>query len=397
MDITAFHPDQRDWSSSRPHRPPILSLWSEPPRSAPTYHLGYLLFNGRLILDYAGNPIKAFRHLPLTISSAVGGFRIETWSRQDIHRLRIDDILARLRTRTTPNGQEPLQRGGNLYNRSNNFRLKSGLIDFRNRNDVARTAARAYLDSLRTPAQRANNQALDRDLTAEEFDTLKDLGRKGRLDAAAGPSANPSPRTPVPTPVLRVATARKPRAAHHPHRSSTPEPTPATPLIQAPVQNLPDSRDDVPKTLKEIYHINDAISETVQHFIRLTAQNPKRPDTHHSYTSRWNALQAEFAPIWKSQRPELEMPSLFKLPKWTGGVARWEDDWRTKLGGVEKCKTDKQFLEYMDATAEGRAYVGRHETWVSVRDKWCNSHRGRVEEAMVEIESPSEKEEEEEE
>ena len=74
MDLTPFHPDQLDWSSDRLHRPSILTLWSDQPGSAPTYPVGYLLFNGRLILNYAGSPIRAFRHLPLTISSAVGGF-----------------------------------------------------------------------------------------------------------------------------------------------------------------------------------------------------------------------------------------------------------------------------------------------------------------------------------
>ena len=99
MDITSFYPNQLDWISDRLHRPSILTLWSQYLGS--TYPLGYLLFNGRLILDYAGNPVRALRHLPLIISSAVGGFRVEAWNRQDIHRLGIDDILARLRTRIT--------------------------------------------------------------------------------------------------------------------------------------------------------------------------------------------------------------------------------------------------------------------------------------------------------
>ena len=121
VDITSFHPDQLAWSSNRLHRPFILTLWSEQPALAPAYPFGYLLFKGRLILDYAGNPIRAFRHLPLTISSAVGGFRLETWNRQDIRRLRIEDALARLRTRISAQGREPLQRGGNLYDRAHSF------------------------------------------------------------------------------------------------------------------------------------------------------------------------------------------------------------------------------------------------------------------------------------
>ena len=211
MDTTSFHPDQRDWSSSRAHRPPILTLWTEPEGSAPTYPIGYLLFNGRLILDHAENPIRAFRQLPLTISSAVKGFRLEAWTRQDFHRMRIDDILARVRTRTTPNGREPVQRRGDLADRANLFRLKSGLIPFRQRNDAARIAARVYLDSLRTAAQRASNQAIDRDLTADELVTLKELGKKGRANAAAGASASVSVNSPATT--LAPAIAVKPTSS----------------------------------------------------------------------------------------------------------------------------------------------------------------------------------------
>ena len=45
------------------------------------------------------------------------------------------------------------------------------------------------------------------------------------------------------------------------------------------------------------------------------------------------------------------------------------------MGGAEKCEVDEEFLAYMDATAEGGAYLGPDGTWRSVRDTWCNSHR----------------------
>ena len=383
MDITSFHPDQRDWSSTRAHRPPILTLWSEPPGSAPTYSIGYLLFNGRLILDYAGNPIRAFPHLPLTISSAVKGFRLETWARQDVHRLRMNDILARLRTRITSKGQEPLQRTGDLYDRASIFRLKSGLISFRPRNDPTRNAARAYIDSLRTPAQRASNKATDRDLTFDELATLKELGKRGSVNATAGLS--PSISTPA------AAPARLTRS----HRPTTPpQSIPATPLNPAPAQNLPDSRDYVPETCKESYILRDALEETVEHFKKLTGRNPKPTNTAESYSSQWNKLQAQFAPIWKSQRPAEEIPLLFKLGKWTGGIGCWEDDWRTKVGGEEGNRDGEMFLEYMDATQEGTAYLGSDGTWRSVRDTWCNSHRNLREDQRGQIDLTGEEDSE---
>ena len=392
MDITSFHPDQLNWSSNRLHRPSILTLWSEHPGSAPNYSLGYLLFNGRLILDYAGNPIRAFRHLPLTISSTVGGFRVEAWNRQDIHRLRIDDILARLRTRITAQGREPLQRGANLFDRAHSFRQNSGLIAFRIRSNATKNAARAFLDSLRTPAQRAANKAIDRDLTPDELATLKDLGRRSSMNAAAGSSANLSPRAPATTSAPAVTMTPAFRATHPRLPSSPPQSAATSRPAPTPAQHLPDSRDDVPKTCKDSYHLNDALSETVLHFKKLTGQrNPKPTNTNQSYTSRWNALQAQFAAIWKSQRHTEETPSLFKLSKWTGGIARWEDDWRTQVDGEERCEVDEEFLGYMDATAEGGAYVGQdRKRWRSVRDTWCNSHRETREGGRGQIDLTSE-------
>ena len=387
-DITSFHLAQRDWSASRAHRAPILTLWSEPPGSAPTFPIGCLLFNGRLILDYAGNPLRAFRHLPLTISSAVKGFRLETWIRQDIHRLHIEDILARLRTWNTPNGRRPLHRRGDLTDRANAFRLKSGLITFRPRNWAVRLAARAYLDSLRTEAQRANNLAIDRDLTPDQLATLKELSKMGPKNAVSGSSGSVVVSTPttVSAPTVVVTPISRPPRRHHPsptpqpapscrHRPlPAPQPTPASSPTPAQAQDLPDSREDVPETCKESYILRDALEETVEHFKKLTRQNPQHTNTFQSYSSQWNALQAQFNPIWRSQRPREETPFLFKLRAWTGGIARWDQDWRVQVGGVERDRETEVFGEYMDATHDGTAYIGPGGSWRSTRDTWCNSH-----------------------
>ena len=301
----------------------------------------------------------------------------------------MDDILARMRTRITGQGREPLQRLGALYDRAHFFRQKSGLIAFRIRSDPTKVAARVFLDSLRTPAQIAANKAIDRDLTSDELATLRDLGKKSGLNAAAQSSANPSPRVPATTPAPAVAIAPDSRAK----RPRLPPPTPQsaasnTPTsASAPAQNLPDSRDDVPKTCQDSYHLNAALSETILHFQKLTSQRtPKPTNPTQSYTMRWTALQAQFVAVWKSQRPAEERPVLFKLGKWTGGIARWEDDWRTKVGGEERCGVDEEFLGYMDATAEGEGDVGQdRRCWGSVRDTWCNSHRETVGDGRMQI------------
>ena len=392
MDLTSFHPDQRDWGSSRAHWPTILTFWAEPPGPRPTYPVGYLLFNGQLILDYAGTPIRAFRNLPLTISSAVKGFRLEAWMRQDFKRLRVHDILARLRTRNTPNGRVPLHKQGDFTDRVHFFRVKAGLVTFRPQNSAPRVAARNYMDSLRTPAQRANNLAIDQDLTPNQVATLKEISRGIRANALAGPGAGASANAPanVPAPAPARVPARVP--ARIPAPAPTPSPTvtppsgssqrrrqhaaprPATPPTPAPVRNLPDSRDAVPETCKESYTLVKALDETILHFNMLTGQPPKQTNTAKSYSAQWNALQAQFTQIWKSQRPAEEIPQLFKLCKWTGGISCWNDDWRTKVGGEERDREAKRFGEYMDAAPEGAPYLGPDGGWRSVRDTWCNSH-----------------------
>ena len=395
MDITSFHRDQRDWGSSRAHWPTILTLWAEPPGPRPIYHIGYLRFNGQLILDYAGTPIRAFHNLPLTISSAVKGFRLEAWMRQDMKRLRVNDILARLRTKNTPNDQVPLHKQGDFKDRVHFFRVKAGLVTFRPYNSAPRLAARAYMDSLRTPAQRASNLAIDRDLTPDELATLKETSRGVRANAVAGPGVGANAN--VPAPALAPGPAQVPARAPTPPPSPTvtppsqstqrrrqhAAPQPATPRTPAPVQDLRDSRDAVPKTCKESYTLTNALEETVQHFQKLTGQPPKHTDTARSYSAQWNALQAQFDTVWNSQRPTEEIPQLFKLSKWTGGISRWNDNWRTKVGSEEKDREGARFSEYMDATKEGAAYLGPDGGWRSVRDTWCNSHADDLPEAYA--------------
>ncbi|KAM0798811.1 hypothetical protein BDR22DRAFT_857828 [Usnea florida] len=408
MDITSFHPDQRDWGSSRAHWPTILTLWAEPPGPRPNYHIGYLLFNGQLILDYAGTPIRAFRNLPLTISSAVKGFRLEAWIRQDIKRLRVNDILARLRTWDTPNGRMPLHKHGDFTDRVHFFRVKAGLVTFRSSGFAPNVAARNYIDSLRTPAQRASNLATDRDLTPDQLATLKEISRVARTNAVAGPGAGANLVAPVNGPGPALARGRPRIAARRPARAPIPSPSPsstassrssqrrrqhaapqpATPPTPAPARNLPDSRDAVPETCKESYTLTSALQETVEHFQKLTGQPPKHTNTAQSYSAQWNALQAQFEPIWKSQRPAEEIPQLFKLCKWTGGISCWNDDWRTKVGGEERDREGRRFGEYMDAANEGRAYPGPDGGWRSVRDTWCNSHGARPRRRLRPIHGP---------
>ena len=228
------------------------------------------------------------------------------------------------------------------------------------------------MDSLRTGAQRASNRATDRDLTADQLAALKELSKRGSVNAAADSNASASVSTPAPVPAPAAPVTPISRPTHHHRPLPAPQTSLATSTTSTPAQTLPDSRDDVPETCKESYILGDALEETVEHFRRLTGQTPKPTKSAESYSSQWNALQAQFAPVWKSQRPAEETPLLFRLGAWTGGIDRWESE--MQLGDEKRDREGEIFLKYMEDTQEGTAYVGPDGTWRSVRDTWCNSH-----------------------
>ena len=228
------------------------------------------------------------------------------------------------------------------------------------------------MDSLRTGAQRASNRATDRNLTADQLAALKELSKRGPVNGAADSSASASVSTPanVPASAATVTPISRPTGRHRP--PPAPQSPPATPTTPTRAQTLPDSREDVPQTCKESYILGDALKETVEHFRRLTGRTPKPTKRAESYSSQWNALQAQFAPIWKSQRPAEETPLLFKHGAWTGGIDRWDSE--IQVGDEKRDREGEMFLKYMEDTQEGTAYLGPDGTWRSVRDTWCNSH-----------------------
>ena len=319
------------------------------------HSIGYLLFNGRLIQDWSGEPIKAFPQLPLTISSEVKGFRIETWIRQGIYALSVNDILARMRSHITGKGREPLRQNAELTRRATVFRFKSGLLPFSQRNDAAENATRDYLDSLRTPEQRANNRAIDRDLTAAELAHLKDIRSRKSRNAIPGSQAHRIPaKVPAPTisigPTSSSARPRPPLPPLQPALATLPTPAPTT--------KLSDSRNAIPKTTTDYYGLQAALADTVAHFKKLTHYTiPKPTKSDESYNTQYNALQEQFEPIWKALYPKEVIPRLFKLGKWTGGICCWDRDWRTLAGDAWE-REGRAVGEVRDASQERTANLG---------------------------------------
>ncbi|MCJ1423418.1 hypothetical protein MMC29_001301 [Sticta canariensis] len=176
-DITAFHPDHRDWQEKGADRPELLKSFVKPQNfTNPDYNVGFMYFDGFLVIDHEGQPLKPFLSIPLTLSSKLEGWRAEAIRRSD-PRIRNMDLAARMPVKVEPsaNGEptrEPSVKLNALAGRQNRFREQAGAITW------ATATARSVYDflwSLLPPDCRDNNLALPRDLTSQERWQLRAL------------------------------------------------------------------------------------------------------------------------------------------------------------------------------------------------------------------------------
>ncbi|MCJ1462356.1 hypothetical protein MMC07_000956 [Pseudocyphellaria aurata] len=177
LDITAFHREQIDWQERGAGRPDQLKHFAKPQDFAnPQYNLGFMYFNGYLVIDHEGQPLRPFRGVPLTLSSKLEGWRAEAIRRSD-PRIRSVDLIARMPVKVEPsaNGKEirnPLVKENAVAGRQNRFREQAGAITW------VRPTAKNVHDFLwsRLPQNcKENNLALPRDLTKQEQWQLRAL------------------------------------------------------------------------------------------------------------------------------------------------------------------------------------------------------------------------------
>lgn len=144
------------------------------------------MFEGQIVLDYTGEPVRAF-DIPWTISSAVEGCRIEAWKRAN-KRMKLTDIVARIYTKVEDGMKKPLGNQRYLATREKRFRQQEGLVAWEKQK--AKREAVAYFDSLRSDAQKKHNLAVQRELTEAERATYewitinRDLDRGDLTDTA---------------------------------------------------------------------------------------------------------------------------------------------------------------------------------------------------------------------
>ena len=94
-DITCYNQLQQNWGLERENYAPIIFKWERRGRNDPHYRLDNLYHQGLLVLDYWRTPVRAFREIPLVISSEFEGGFMEPALR--LHsKLTYQDIRARM-------------------------------------------------------------------------------------------------------------------------------------------------------------------------------------------------------------------------------------------------------------------------------------------------------------
>ncbi|MCJ1267241.1 hypothetical protein MMC22_007126 [Lobaria immixta] len=176
-DITAFHPDQKDWQEKGANRPDVLKVFAKPENFAnPQYNLGFMYFDRFLVIDHEGQPLRPFRGIPLTLSSKLEGWRAEAIRRSD-PRVRNMDLMARMPVKVegSPNGiptRKPLVKINAIAGRQSRFREQAGAITW---SRPTTSNVQNFLWSLLPQDCRDNNLALPRDLTQQERGQLLQL------------------------------------------------------------------------------------------------------------------------------------------------------------------------------------------------------------------------------
>ena len=365
LDITAVHSAQITWDlTDRRFWPRILTLWERPlPWDNPNYEIGVMKYKGRVVIDCDDKPIRNFRSLPLTISSKVEGLRMEAWLRADT-RITFPDIAARMWTEWSPKDGKiaPKYRHRALSKRPSNARTRCGLISWLKKR--GREAQTEYMDSFRTPAQRMANLGVGRDLNAHEKARYSLLGlnerkeseaptRQDRIDkikrvaasggtladaaaatatTAGGDDDDTAEDTDIDEAVQEAQTqdqaaedtdvdeaVEEAQTQDQGAEDDTEDDISASSSLLDPF----DSRNDEPMGPGEEALLEDALSDTVEHFLSLTGQEPALTHPGDNYFSQWGMLQEQLRSLWAAGGNAIEVPRLRARDRWTGGISQY--------------------------------------------------------------------------
>lgn len=157
-DVTSFLESQKDWGPERDKNwPDILYVFQKSRNHKdPAYHLKTWKFNGKIVLSaYDNRPIRVFRDLPDTLSSALSGRDMVAMKRTD-PRIQQRDLIARMPVRhTTPAGTRRfLQSASSIGMRMTRFRQQHGLLSW-----IGRDGSQTIRDALWARLPLANKLA----------------------------------------------------------------------------------------------------------------------------------------------------------------------------------------------------------------------------------------------
>ena len=311
LDVTAVHPNQLLWGRDIKHRPVELLLFNPPTASdLSKTAVETLKYGGKLLLDFREKPVRDFPSLPLVISSKVEGWRVEAWMRSD-SRMKMTDIVARIPVKWAINdaGNQapvPIYNSGSVRERARIFRNDAGLITWKPGGSDPKIEK--FMDELRSPNERLNNQAIGRDLTDLEKASMAKLNVGTRPDRAKD---GQDPRL---TQRYKDRVNRKIDLTYD-----------------------FDCRAENPETPEEVQAIQDALKQTYMDFAFYTNEPLELPNPQDCYLEQWNSMQVQLQKIWaKDRTKKTEPPQLFALGKWNLSFDNWVSAPRAYLTCLRK-------------------------------------------------------------
>ncbi|KAL8831037.1 MAG: hypothetical protein Q9170_005468 [Blastenia crenularia] len=298
---TSYLHSQRNWGFvRREDYPPITFVFLRKDRQDPVYPrnvIPHMHWRGILVVDARGVPVRRFRNLPATLSTHAEGGLLEAVMRQD-SRIAATDLLARMprqfqevRVNGPPSGV--IMNHNMLAQRMARFRDRAPCVHWHGRINVPKP----FDDSLR------------KNLPEVLRDANNTRGLAGNLQDSQIAAMFQSRRTVNPVTVdfklvneFPSGSGPRARSAYHPAEEH-------------------DCRDCLPRDLKDLAALNDAILITASDFIETTGICPRLPMEKLSYNDLYAIIVAQFRSLYANTgKPR---PHLREIGRWTGGIQRW--------------------------------------------------------------------------
>ena len=84
-DRTCFHTEQASWGAERANYAPIIFQYQQQDHLNPSYVVGNMEWEGKVVIDYWLRPVRAFQELPLALSSKYEAMLMEAAKRTNSH------------------------------------------------------------------------------------------------------------------------------------------------------------------------------------------------------------------------------------------------------------------------------------------------------------------------